>query len=104
MGRMLKSRELGAYKRAIEKTLVSMKRYDVGVGSVAEKNAGTISVALSRWRRARTVEVPIDDLQGKERARVAVRRAIHDLSKAIEKETMEPRITIEYHRFKETAI
>ena len=101
---MFKSRERGEYKRVIEKTLVSMKRDDVGVGYVAEKDAGTLAVAFSRWGRARTVEVPIDDLREKEQARVAINRAIHDLSKAIEKETMEPRIMIERHRFKETVI
>ncbi len=91
---MRKPGELGAYKRVIEETLTALRRDDVGVGDVAEKSAGTLAVTLSRWGHAQTLVVPIDDLQGKEQARTAVNRAIHNLSKAIEKETMETRIKI----------
>jgi hypothetical protein len=92
--RMRKPWKLGAYKQVIEETLTALGRNDVGVGDVAEKRAGTLAVAFSRWGHAQTVEVPIDNLQGQEQARVAIHRAIHDLSKAIEKETMENRIKI----------
>ena len=94
IGVMLRSPELGKYKRVIEDTLIAIRHDDVGVCDVAKNGAGTLAVTLSRWRHAQTVEVPIDDLQGKERARIAINRAVHDLSKAIEKETMETRIKI----------
>jgi hypothetical protein len=84
----------GAYKQVIEGTLTALGRDDVGVGDVAEKRAGTLAVSFSRWGRARTVEVPIRDLQGQEKARATINRAILDVSKAIEKETMETRIKI----------
>ena len=94
IGYMLKSPEHGEYKRVIEETLIAIRRYDVGIRDVAKKRAGTLAVAFSRWGHAQTVEVPIDDLQGKERARAPINRAVHDLSKAIEKERMETRIKI----------
>ncbi len=91
---MRKPWQLGVYKRVIEGTLSALGRDDVGVGDVAEKRAGTLAVSFSRWGHAQTVEVPIDNLQGQEQARATINRAILDLSKAIEKETMETRIKI----------
>ncbi len=84
----------GVYKQVIEGTLTALGRDDVDVGDVAEKRAGTLAVSFSRWGRARTVEVPIGDLQGQEQARATINRVVLDLSKAIEKETMETRIKI----------
>lgn len=86
---MLTHKELEGYKRVIEETLTALGREDVGVGDVAEKSGGMLAVALSRGAHTQTVEVPIDELRGKERARTAMGRAIIGLSKAIEKETIE---------------
>ena len=91
---MRKPWEVGAYKRVIEETLTALRRDDVGVGDVVEKSADTLAVTLSRWGHAQTLAVPIDDLQEKGQARTAINRAIHTLSKAIERETMETRIKI----------
>jgi hypothetical protein len=91
---MRKPWRLGEYKQVIEGTLTALGRDDVRVGDVAERRAGTLAVAFSRWGHAQTVEVPIGDLQRQEQARTAINRAVHNLSKAIEKETMEPRIKI----------
>src|SRR4029077_1258764 len=100
---MLKPRELGEYRRVIEETLTAMRRDDVGVGKVAEKYAGTLAVAFSRRGHDQTVEVPIDDLRGKEQARATINRAVLGLTKAIEKETMQTRITIVRCGFKGAA-
>lgn len=86
---MLKHKELEECKRVIEETLIALGRDDVGVGDVTEKSEGTLTVALSRGTHTQTVEVPIDELRGKEQARTTIGRAILGLSKAIEKETME---------------
>jgi hypothetical protein len=86
---VLKPKEVEDYKRLIEETLIAMGRDDVGVGEVAEKQEGTLAVALSRGAHTETVEVPVDRLQGKEQARATINRAILGLSKAVEKETME---------------
>jgi hypothetical protein len=96
---MLKSGELSEYRRVIEETLTAMRRADVGVGDIAEKGGRTLAVAFSRRGHDRTVEVPIDDLRGKEQARATISRAILGLTKAIEKETMETRLTIVRCRF-----
>jgi len=84
------------YKQVIEGTLTALGRDDVGVGDVAEKRAGTLTVAFSRWGHAQTVELPIGDLQREEQARATINRAILDVSKAIEKETMETRIKMKH--------
>jgi hypothetical protein len=92
IGYMLKSPELAEYKRIIEDSLIAIRCYGVVVGDVAKNGDRTLAVTFSRWRRTKTVEVPLDDLQGKETARAAINRTVHNLSKAIEKETMETRI------------
>jgi hypothetical protein len=89
---MRKPRQLGVYKQVIEGTLIALGRGDVRVDDVAEKRAGTLAVSFCRWGHAQTVEVTIGDLQGQEQARATINRTIHDLSKAIEKETMGTRI------------
>jgi len=94
--RMRKPWRLGVYKQVIEGTLTALGRDDVGVGDVAEKRAGTLTVAFSRWGHAQTVELPIGDLQREEQARATINRAILDVSKAIEKETMETRIKMKH--------
>jgi hypothetical protein len=91
---MRKPWKIGVYKQVIEGTLTALGHDDVGVGDVAEKRTGTLAVAFSRWGHAQTVEVPIGDLQGQEQARATINRAVLDLSKAIEKETMGARIKI----------
>lgn len=86
---MLSPKALQDYKNFIEQTLVAMGRDDVGVGEVTERSEGVLAVTLSRGSHAQTVEVPLDKLQQKELARVAITRAIFGLSKEVEKETME---------------
>ncbi len=86
---MLKHKEIEECRRVIQETLTALGRDDVGVGDVAEKSEGMLAVALSRGGHTQTVEVPIDQLRGKEQARATIGRAIIGLSKAIEKETME---------------
>jgi hypothetical protein len=86
---VLGSKDLQGYKSFIEETLVAMGREDVGIAAVEEKNEGVLAVTFSRGSHNQTVDVPIDHLQQKERARTAITRAILGLSKEIEKETME---------------
>jgi hypothetical protein len=85
---MVGPKELRELKRRIEETLVAMGRDDVGVGEVSEPREGVLGVTFSRGSHTHTAEVPLNELQNSQQARITVTRAILHLSKEIEQETM----------------
>jgi hypothetical protein len=85
---MYARRELDDYRRFVESTLVSLGRDDIGVGEVTVPNEGVLSVTFSRGSHSHTAEIPLEQLDDRERAKAAVNRAIATLSKSVERESM----------------
>lgn len=82
-----RDREPERYRRFIEQILIAMGREDIAVKEVAH-GTPTLSVSFVHGTQRETVAVPVNELQDHQRARAAIRRAILNLTKKVEQESI----------------